>query len=96
MVFRIESLTGKKDVVTHYARARADATAFYGGDYGFGGHRFKGEEHTPPSAPGTHHLASLRYMGMLFKCREPTRLIPAQRAAYRMLLSMRSLFCSSG
>ena len=23
---------------------RADATAFYGGDYGFGGHRFKGEE----------------------------------------------------
>ena len=49
--FRIESLTGKKDIVTHYARARADATAFYGGDYGFGGHRFKGEEHTPPSVP---------------------------------------------
>ena len=23
---------------------RADATAFAGGDYGFGGHRFKGEE----------------------------------------------------
>ena len=50
--FRIESLTGKKGrCYTHYARARADATAFYGGDYGFGGHRFKGEEHTPPSVP---------------------------------------------
>ena len=38
------TLNARTERVPADVELRADATAFYGGDYGFGGHRFKGEE----------------------------------------------------